>query len=197
MVEVLHAPHPEGLGLLLVVGGEHSAAQHTTRLRLCVHRRSSGVGCSRGRLRAHALHSLTLPSDMVCARWIVCCGGRERSTAAPAAGARTARAPAAHPSVTARRWCSPPCTMSRHGRSAWRASHTPARSRDRPPGTRLCTHRAPYIPLFAACVAKRHGKKRRGQNCFCASGRVKGQKGGGGWLWAGRADARWHWAWLG
>ena len=23
VVEVLHAPHPEGLGLLLVVGGEH------------------------------------------------------------------------------------------------------------------------------------------------------------------------------
>ena len=89
VVEVLHAPHPEGLGLLLVVGGEHSAAQHTTRLRLGVHRRSSGVGCSRGRLRAHALHCLNLPRDMVRARWIVCCGGRERSTAAP----RRARGP--------------------------------------------------------------------------------------------------------
>ena len=35
VVEVLHAPHPEGLGLLLVVGGEHFCAnkEHSVRNR--------------------------------------------------------------------------------------------------------------------------------------------------------------------
>ena len=165
MVEVLHAPHPEGLGLLLVVGGEHSAAQHTRRLRLCVHRRSSGVGCSRGRLRAHAIHCLNMPRNMVRARWIVCCDGRERSTAAPAGG-REDRACAG-------------CTPERHRTAVvFTAMHDVAARAlgvARVPRAReLAGSTARHAPLYTtcplhtsvdACVAKRHEKKDR-QNCF-------------------------------
>ena len=147
VVEILHAPHPEGLGLLLVVGGEHSAAQHTTRLRLGVHRRSSGVGCSRRRLRAHALHCLSLPSDMVRARCIICCGGACVFTAHR--GGRKDRACAG-------------CTPERHRTAVVvTAMHDDAaralgvaRAHARP-----SAHNLPMHTSVCACVAKRHGKK--------------------------------------
>jgi hypothetical protein len=87
VVEVLHAPHPEGLSLLLVVGGEHFLRQgHATSAN------------RKWTLYSRTSHRATLPIVASAIQYI-CIPSMIRKPCLPSAGARTEQCAEALPST--------------------------------------------------------------------------------------------------